>query len=198
VHKHLLALLAGFTLVFVSEALAQSNTQVRPEFVQATVMVTAVDPRLRTVTFRGPRGATRTVRLPPDAAVEQLKPGDRFRVRYYEPVAFHVFKADNSAAGASAPAPLPVTEVDLVTPPDAPRPASAIARAERTTGVVEALDTVTRHIVVRRPAGDSLAVKVDDAVDLKGIAVGDPVTVDYTETVALEMIPQPPPRAVGG
>jgi Cu/Ag efflux protein CusF len=196
-YKHLLTLLAALALAFVSGALAQSKTQVRPQTVEATVMITRVDPQSRSVTFRGPRGAMRTVRLPPDAPIDTLKPGDRFRVRYYEPVAFHVFKDASASVGASAP-PQPIAEVELITPPDAPRPGAMLAHAERATGVVEAIDAATRHISLRLPQGEPLAVMVDEGVDLKGIGVGDPVTVDYTETVAVEMIPQPPPAPVGG
>jgi Cu/Ag efflux protein CusF len=192
--------MAAVSLAFLSGALAQSKKQVNPDMVEATVMIAGVDPQSRKVTFRGPRGTIRTVQLPPDADVSALKVGDRFKVRYFEPVAFNITKPEASAsAGGSAPSAAtgPAVELDILSPPDAPRPGGVIARAERSTGIVEAIDAKTRRISLRRPQGDSMDLKVEPDVDITKLGVGEPVLVDYTETVALEMIPQPPPAPAG-
>ncbi len=61
--------------------------------VQATVKVTAVDPKERLVSFQGPKGEIHQVKAGPGIPLEKLKVGDRLLATYVENVAVRVEKA---------------------------------------------------------------------------------------------------------
>jgi hypothetical protein len=69
---------------------------------------------------------------------------------------------------------------------------------QRATGIVEAVDPQNRRIAVRTPSGDALPLKAGEGIDLAKLSPGDPVSLEYTDHVAVEMIPQPPPAPIGG
>jgi hypothetical protein len=58
-----------------------------------------------------------------------------------------------------------------------------------TTATIEAIDSKTRTVTVRGPEGNTFAFKVDDSVrNFEQMKVGDRITVDYFQSVAIEVV----------
>jgi hypothetical protein len=68
--------------------------------VQATVTITAIDPKTRMVVFKGPEGNLHQVKAGPKLKLERAKVGDQFLATYVETVAIKVEKAKTSSAPA--------------------------------------------------------------------------------------------------
>jgi hypothetical protein len=59
------------------------------------------------------------------------------------------------------------------------------------TVTVQAIDRASRTLAVRGPDQNVLGVKVAEEVrSFDEIAIGDTITITYTEALALEMLPQ--------
>jgi hypothetical protein len=175
--KH--ALLA---LTFIGfSALAQSSLTLITEPVEATVTVTKVDRQGRTVTIRGPAGNLHTLAVPKEAQnLDQVKPGDRFRMTYAEAAAVAVTKGGKSEAG--------IEELVSLAPKGA-KPGGYKVRTFNVSGTVEAIDYKRRQVSVRGPKGNIVSLPVSAEVrNLDSISVGDLITVIYSEALAMEMV----------
>jgi pyruvate dehydrogenase E2 component (dihydrolipoamide acetyltransferase) len=73
--------------------------------VQATVVVTKIDLKKRTVVVKGPKGNKYVVAVAPEAQLERLKVGDKFLATYSESVAVAVEKPKKAAPPAKKEAP---------------------------------------------------------------------------------------------
>jgi hypothetical protein len=158
--------------------------QPRGQTMEAVVTVTKVDPVKRTVWVRTPKGET-PVLVPPEVNVQDLLPGTRYRVRYSEPVAVALAPgAEPSASGGATAAVEP-----------APGGGAQGVKAERISGVVEAIDPASRRIAVRTLDGRSVTFAVaDDALVAGPIKTGDAVTVAYQQAIASRMVSTPQPE----
>ena len=58
-----------------------------------TVTITAIDPHVPSVTFKGPAGNTRTIRVKDPAKLQGVKVGDTVDITYSEAFAVKVEKA---------------------------------------------------------------------------------------------------------
>jgi len=150
---------------------------------EAVVTVIAVDQAKRTVTIRGPMGNVTTLDVPPESQnLDKVKPGDRFKMRYIEAVAVGI-----SHGGA----PEQSETRDVKMSPKGGTPGGMIARTQKRSVMIDAVDYKTRYIAVRGSSGQTLAMKVADDVKIEQLSAGDRVTIVYTQAVVAEMIPQP-------
>jgi hypothetical protein len=177
--KHALSALA---LLLPLGALAQPSVTLITEPVEAVVTVTKVDRQARTVTIRGPAGNLHTLAVPKEAKnLDQVKPGDRFRMTYAEAAAVAVTKGGKGKAGIEG-------MVSLA--PKGAKPGGYKVRTFNVSGVVEAIDYKRRQVSVRGPKGNMVSLPVSGEVkDLESVSVGDLITVIYSEALALEMVP---------
>jgi hypothetical protein len=180
------SILAGIfsvlVLVFSGTAAAQTKGEaVVVDAVDAVVTVLEVDRDARIVTVRGPRGNVAVIAVPPEAQnLDQVQPGSRFKVRYAESVAVAVIKGGvaSSSSGRS---------VKLA--PKGDIPGGIVVNMRQIAGVVEAIDYGSRMLSVRGPQGNLLVVTAGDEVqNLEQISVGDVISVEYTESLAMRMI----------
>lgn len=149
----------------------------------AVVTVTKVDAAKRVVTFRGPRGNVATLKVPPESQnLDQVKPGQQYRMKYVEAVAVAVRVGGEAAALASE-------EVRLA--PKGAKPGGMMVRTQQVSGVVDAIDYAHRYIAMRGPRGNTLVYKVADNVPLQELGAGDRIVVTHTEALAIEMVEQP-------
>jgi hypothetical protein len=177
--KHALSALA---LVLPLGALAQPSVTLITEPVEAVVTVTKVDRKGRTVTIRGPAGNLQTLAVPTEAKnLDQVKPGDRFRMTYAEAAAVALTKGGKAQAG--------IEEMVSLAPKGA-RPGGYKVRTFNVSGVVEAIDYKRRQVSVRGPKGNIVSLPVSGEVkNLESVSVGELITVIYSEALAMEMVP---------
>lgn len=149
---------------------------------EAVVTVTKVDRELRTVTFRGPKGGVATLAIPPQAQnLDQVKPGQQYRMKYVESVAVEIRKGGAAAATVS-------DQVQLA--PKGAKPGGVIVKTVQIAGVVDGVDYTNRYVSVRGPKGNVVPLKVADDVPLDQLSAGDRISVTYTEALAVEMVAQ--------
>jgi hypothetical protein len=177
--KHALPALA---LVLPLGALAQPSVTLITEPVEAVVTVTKVDRKGRTVTIRGPAGNLQTLAVPTEAKnLDQVKPGDRFRMTYAEAAAVALTKGGKTQAG--------IEEMVSLAPKGA-KPGGYKVRTFNVSGVVEAIDYKRRQVSVRGPKGNIVSLPVSGEVkNLESVSVGELITVIYSEALAMEMVP---------
>jgi hypothetical protein len=177
--KHALSALA---LVLSLGALAQPSVTLITEPVEAVVTVTKVDRKGRTVTIRGPAGNLHTLAVPKEAKnLDQVKPGDRFRMTYAEAAAVALTKGGKAQAG--------IEEMVSLAPRGA-KPGGYKVRTFNVSGVVEAIDYKRRQVSVRGPKGNIVSLPVSGEVkNLESVSVGELITVIYSEALAMEMVP---------
>ena len=170
-------------LIFIAfSALAQPSVTLITEPVEAVVTVTKVDRKGRTVTIRGPAGNLHTLAVPKEAKyLDQVKPGDRFRMTYAEAAAVAVTKGGKAEAGL---------EQMVSLAPKGAKPGGYKVRTFNVSGTVEAIDYKRRQVSVRGPKGNIVSLPVSGEVkNLESVSVGDLITVIYSEALAMEMVP---------
>ena len=173
-----------FAFLLPVSALAQPSVAVITEPVEAVVTVTKIDAKARTVTIRGPAGNLHVLAVPEEAQnLDQVKPGDRFRVSYAEAMAVSVKKGPGKPEGA-------IEETVSVAPKGA-KPGGYKVRTFHVTGVVEAIDYKKRHVALRGPKGSASFPVSPDVKDLESVQVGDRVSIVYSQALALQMEAQP-------
>ena len=170
-------------LIFIAfSALAQPSVTLITEPVEAVVTVTKVDRKGRTVTIRGPAGNLHTLAVPKEAKnLDQVKPGDRFRMTYAEAAAVAVTKGGKAEAGL---------EQMVSLAPKGAKPGGYKVRTFNVSGTVEAIDYKRRQVSVRGPKGNIVSLPVSGEVkNLESVSVGDLITMIYSEALAMEMVP---------
>lgn len=177
-----------FSLAFVPAAQAQQlkDGAVVVDQVDAVVTVTKVDQKARTVTFRGPKGNVATLAVPPESQnLDQVKPGQQYKMTYVEAVAVAITKGGKPSATAGE-------QVKLA--PKGAKPGGMVVRAVQVSGVVDAIDFTNRYVAVRGPKGNTLALKAADDVPLDQLTAGDRIVLTYTEGLAVEWVAQAPAK----
>lgn len=175
------ACVAVLASAFVCTANAQlKDTAVAVEETEAVVTVTKVDKEKRMVSFRGPQGGVSTLIVPADAQnLDQVKPGQQYRMKYVESVAVAISKGGAPAATSSE-------ERKLA--PKGAKPGGLIVRTTHLSGVIDAIDYAKRYVAVRGPKGNVVSLKVADDVPLNELSAGDKISVTHTEALAIEMV----------
>lgn len=177
-------------VVFSLAAVPVCNAQVKDSAVavketEAVVTVTKVDKAARTVTFRGPKGNLGTLTVPPESQnLDQVKPGQQYRMKYVEAVAVQISKGGAPSAAESR---------DVKLAPKGAKPGGIVARTVQISGVVEAIDFTDRYIAVRGPK-NVVSLKVADDVPLDQLSIGDRISVTHTAALAVEMVAQAPAK----
>ena len=145
--------------------------------------VEAIDKDKRTVTLKGPRGRTVTLKVGPDAKnFDQVKVGDTLKVRYLESIALFVRKAGEPADAAETQA--------VSVAPKGKKPAGIAVSTVEISAKVEKINYDKRLLTLKGPEGNVRTLKVDPRVKRLGeVKVGDDVVLRYTEAVAIQVTP---------
>jgi hypothetical protein len=151
---------------------------------EAVVELISLDRASRTATMRGPSGATLTFVVPAEAQnLDRVKPGDRFRMRYVEAMALALTKGGKASASAGQ---------TVALAPKGGTPGGTIVNTKDITTVITSLDRQKRTIAVQGPLKNEMVLKVADEVrSFDDMAVGDTISLTYTEAVALQMVEEP-------
>lgn len=157
------------------------DAAVAVEETEAMVTVTKVDKEKRTVTFRGPKGGVATLKVPEQSQnLDQVKPGQMYKVKYVEAVAVAIEKGGKPSSSVGE-------EVKLA--PMGAKPGGTVVRTTQLAGVIDSIDYTNRYVAVRGPKGNTVSLKAADNVPLEQLAAGDRISVNYTEALAIEMVP---------
>jgi hypothetical protein len=173
----------ALTLLVPALALAQGRGTIVTDQVEAVVTVTKVDQKARTVTVRGPRGNLQTLNVPPESQnLDQVKPGDRFKITYAEAAVVALTRGGEPAESV---------EETLQVAPKGGKPGGFKTRTAKISGVVDAIDYKNRYVALRGPKGNTLAMPVSSEVkNLESVQVGDKLSIVFTQALAVEMVPQ--------
>ena len=158
---------------------APADGIVLTETAQIKAKVEDIDTAKRTVTLKGPRG--NTVTLKADQSIEnfdQIKKGDQVVATYIESMAVFVAKAGEK----------PVTgEVEVVkAAPKGDKPSIIAVDTVQETLAVVGIDYKKRKITLKWPDGKTKTVKIHKNVKgFKKIKKGDSIVVRLTEAVAV-------------
>jgi len=182
------ALLAGVVAASITAAPAfaadgKPSGTIEEGMVQATAKVLKVDKAKRLVTFEDQDGDPVTMKVPDTVKnFDQVDPGDRLVVRYYESVAYDVRKGDGGepAVGGAA-------EVERAKPGQ--KPGITGAQAITVTTKITDVDKKESEVTLEGPDGALRTVKVRDAAKLDQVAVGDMVDITYSEAIAVDVEP---------
>ena len=142
-----------------------------------TATVTAVDAATRKVTLQFPGGGTTTYKAGPEVVnFGQIQVGDRVRAEGTEEVA--VFLGGGQPPGASAGAAVALAPVGA-------KPGGVFVETRQLTAKVTSVDAKNRRVGLDLPDGSVRKVRVGSRVNLAAVNVGDSVTVQVSEGLAV-------------
>lgn len=184
-------------LALATPALADDAAKAKPKVSRSQTKtlkatVTAIDQEKRTVTLKGADGEERTFVVGKEARnLAQVKVGDEVITQYKEALAVYVKKSE---PGAVLPSPTTAEAATRANVGD--KPAGSVARTSTITTTVTAIDKAAHTVTLKGPEGNSRTIKVKDPKNLEGVNIGDTVTAEYSEAVAIAVSPaaaKPPP-----
>lgn len=162
-------------------AAPQDKPSVREEsLVTVEATVTAVNPETREVTLENAAGESITVVAGEEVRnFAQIEVGDKLTVDYMEAVEIQVLgpEGEVGAEGATAAARAELGE----------KPGGAMISETTVVVVIEAIDKEMGTATVKGPSGESKTVKARNPDNLNKVAIGDKVSVTYTEALAIEV-----------
>jgi len=148
-----------------------------------TAVVKAVDHAKRTLTLLLPSGEAKSFTVSEEAVnFPQVKVGDEVKASYIESLAIHV-QGPNEKLNAEE-----ATTVALA--PKGAKPGGFVANTKNITAKVTAIDHKTRMVTLTGPEGNSVTFKAGpDVKRLDEIKKDDTVTIQYTEAIAIDVVP---------
>jgi Cu/Ag efflux protein CusF len=178
----LAGLLSLGTVVHAEEA-ARPAPIVAGDVVEFRTTLLGVDAKKRTIQVADDHGKPVTFVVGPDVKnFEQMRKGDKIVVAYERSVAISVTPGDGVRSRV-------VTEgADRAA--QGQRPAADAARNLKIVATVQRIDRKANVITLRGPSR-TVDVTVEDPKLLEGVKVGDAVTVNYTEAVAVAVTQDP-------
>jgi hypothetical protein len=176
------ALLIGACASEPPEPVTRENTQT------LSATVEAVDVAKRLVALRAPDGRTATVEVAPEVRnLEQVQPGDKVVVRYYEALAAQLKKKGESETVGK----LDVESASARAEPG-DKPAGLVGTKVTTTVVIDSVDQSFSTVTFKGPNGTLRTVAIESPEGKKFIdrlKKGDEVEVTYTEALAVSVEP---------
>ena len=151
--------------------------------VKATVK--SIDVPTRHVVLTTPDGVDHAFVVGKQARnLPQVKVGDEVIVQYQEALAVEVHETTRPSRFRSPPRPLPRTGSEL-----GKKPEGAIARTVTLNGTVEAIDMDKKVATIKGSGGNTIEVKMQHPERWENVKVGDTITANYSEALALSVQP---------
>src|SRR5262249_28307136 len=127
--------------------------------------------------LRNEKGEEDTFVAGPDVKrFDELKVGDKVKFTYYESLVLQLRKPGEPSDAAADDAAFTRAKAGL--------PAAAVARQQKTTVTVKAIDPAVPSITVTTADGRTVTRKIEDKKNLEGVKVGDRIDITYTEAIA--------------
>jgi hypothetical protein len=189
--KTTIALAGGLLALALWSSLSQGQPAAAPSTARRmheTVVVSAIDRTIRTVTLVNAEGESRTVGVPPDMkSFDTLKVGDHVDVDYYESVGVALMPAGTKAS---------MSEISTSGRTAEPGVAAAGRQITATVEVV-GVDEVMNRVTFKGPKGNVRTVTVyDPAIQKKltDLQSGQMVQITYREAIAASIRPTISPQ----
>ena len=187
----MIALAGGLLTLAVWSNLSEAQSAMPPATARRlheTVVVSAIDRTIRTVTLVNAEGDSRTVGVPPDMkAFDTLKVGDHVDVDYYESIGLALMPAGSKAS---------MTETTTGGRTAEPGGA-AVGRQITATVEVVGVDEVMNRVTFKGPKGSMRTVTVYDPAmqkKLTSLQPGQMVQITYREAIAASLKPTVSPQ----
>ena len=181
-------LISAATFVCAQETSPQSSKPaLTSHFQRIEATVEAINPATREVTLKGPQGKTVTVTAGSRVKnLDKVRVGDKVAVSYYEGIA-----AQMSKGGQTASEPAAATFAYRNQTGNA---GGGVGGSVTSTVTIEALDPANHTVAFRRPDGtiDVVTLKSPQMQSFaQTLKPGDKVDVTYTESIAVNLMPEP-------
>ncbi|MGE0094243.1 MAG: hypothetical protein AB7M05_17335 [Alphaproteobacteria bacterium] len=179
------ALLAVSTLSAQAANPTMTPLAAEAEEIDLVATVVSVDTAARTVVLQNDEGKQAKVKVS-DAVqrLDEIKPGDKIKLRYYESVAIDLRRNSKAKPGA-------VAEQVTERAPASQLPAGLVARQVTVTTEVTAIDLKKNTVTLKGPNGGLHTVaakKPETQAALKKLKKGDLIDITYTEAMAAEVM----------
>ncbi len=142
--------------------------------------ITAIDPKTREITLKGPKGNELVVEAGPRVKnFDQMKVGDQVKARYVEALTLELKKGGGQ--------PVAVTrQADAASAKAGKMPAAIGGHKITVVANVTAVDPKTQTVTLKGPER-TVDVKVADPEAFKKISTGDQVEATYSEALAVSV-----------
>jgi len=148
---------------------------------KATLTITAIDQKTRSVTLRAANGDEDTFTVGPAVQrFNQLKVGDKINATYQESLVFELKKP--GAPAATTGTTVGAERYKSVT-------GGALGAAHTVSVTVKAVDMNASSITVVKPDGHAVTRKVQDKKNLENVKPGDRIDITYSEALILTADP---------
>lgn len=184
------ALLAGGLLTFTSCSSIEGTEEVAAvetadgaiivDTFTTSATVTAIDATKRKVTLTFPSGSKSTYQAGPNVVnFGQIQIGDQVKATVTEEAAVYLGTGTPPSAAAGA---------GVALAPVGAKPGGVFVDTAQLTAKVAGVDTRKHKVTLQLPDGTSKQVKVGKQVNLANVSVGDSVTVQLSEGLALAVV----------
>jgi hypothetical protein len=147
-----------------------------------SAVVTAINPVTRAVTLKNAEGKETTIICGPEVRnFAQINKGDTVNIDYSETVKIVV------SPTASIPAKQESVQVSRA--PLGEKPAGLITSTTQVNATVEAIDYEKRTVTLKGPQRTVTVEVTEEAVNFNKVKVGDTVTIEYSELLAISVTP---------
>jgi Cu/Ag efflux protein CusF len=151
--------------------------------VSASAAITAIDPKTRSVTLKGPGGREHTVVAGPEVRnFDQLKVGDQVDLTYVESLVLELKKGGNAVVGRTE-------QAGGAAAPAGAKPGAIAGRRVTVVGEVVGIDAATQTLTVKGPRR-TVELKLKDPEQFKRVAKGDKIEATFTEALAVSVAPK--------
>jgi hypothetical protein len=170
-------------MVWAATASPQAQEPVtKANVLKLSATITAVDQAKRMLTLRDDMGNEDTVSVSPEVKrFEELKPGQKVNLTYYESLVFQLVKAGEKGAGASAGA--------TVNRGTGALPSATIASQETMTVTVKAIDATVPSVTVATDDGRVVTRKIENKKNLENVKPGDKIDITFSRALVTSVSP---------
>ena len=170
--------------LMTTAAFAAKEPFKKEQTIEAQATVEAVYPESRLLVLSGDHGSSVIAAGPEVKNFGQIKVGDHVKVAYKAAMAAKISKSKDTAP----------TTVDAAayTAPAGSMPAAAVGQTIKTTVQIESVDTSFDTVSFKRPDGLVRTIAAESPEGKKFIRTlkkGDMVDVEYTEALAISVVP---------
>jgi len=165
----------SISLVCLSAFLAigspSQKTVTKSDVATATATVQAIDTANRIITLRSEDGTEDTMYVPKEVTrFDQVKVGDKLKVRYHESMVFQVRKPGDTVNAARTPG---------------AKPGAQMSRQVTATVDVVAVDPSVPSITIKTADGRTVTRKIENKKNIEGVKAGDKIDITFTQAALI-------------
>ena len=163
---------------FLALGVPSQKTVTKSDMATATATVQAIDSANRIITLRSEDGTEDTMYVPTDVKrFDQVKVGDKLKVRYHESMVFQVRKPGETSNK-------PADTANASRTPGA-KPGAQMSRQMTATVDVVAVDPSVPSITVKTADGRTVTRKIENKKNIEGVKAGDKIDITFTQAALI-------------